>query len=161
MIRAAAPEDWRTVREVRLAALADAPFAFGSTYERERGFTERDWRKRFAADSVTLVAWLDGQPVGIAGGIPTGDEDGGIDLVSMWVHPTARGRGLGEALVSAVARWAAQRDALALALWVTETNAPARRLYDRCGFVPTGERQPLPHDRSLTEIRMSRRFAGR
>jgi RimJ/RimL family protein N-acetyltransferase len=41
-------------------------------------------------------------------------------------------------------------------LWVTESNAPARRLYERCGFTPTGDRQPLPSDPSLPEIRMRR-----
>jgi ribosomal protein S18 acetylase RimI-like enzyme len=39
---------------------------------------------------------------------------------------------------------------------VTESNASARRLYERCGFSATGERQPLPSDPSLAEIRMRR-----
>ena len=41
-------------------------------------------------------------------------------------------------------------------LWVTETNAPARALYERCGFTLTGERQPLPSDPSIGEVAMSR-----
>jgi GNAT superfamily N-acetyltransferase len=74
----------------------------------------------------------------------------------MWVRPSARGLGTGEALVEAAANWAKARDFGSLCLWVTESNAPARRLYERCGFVPTGERQPLPSDPGLQEIRLSR-----
>ena len=83
-------------------------------------------------------------------------EDGAADLVSMWVRPSARGLGVGEALVEAAASWARARDFGSLSLWVTESNAPARRLYERCGFTPTGESQPLPSDPALPEIRMSR-----
>jgi ribosomal protein S18 acetylase RimI-like enzyme len=74
----------------------------------------------------------------------------------MWVRPSARGLGVGEALVEAAAAWAKTRDFRSLSLWVTESNAPAVRLYERLGFTPTGERQPLPSDPALAEIRMSR-----
>jgi GNAT superfamily N-acetyltransferase len=74
----------------------------------------------------------------------------------MWVRPSARGLGVGKALVEAAAAWAKARGFAALFLWVTEPNTSARRLYDQCGFTPTGERQPLPSDPALTEIGMSR-----
>jgi ribosomal protein S18 acetylase RimI-like enzyme len=92
-------------------------------------------------------------PAGLAGVYV---EDGAADLVSMWVRPSARGLGVGEALVAAAAAWAKANGFGSLFLWVTESNAPARRLYERCGFSPTGESQPLPSDPGLTEIRMSR-----
>ena len=41
-------------------------------------------------------------------------------------------------------------------LWVTATNAPARALYERCGFALTDEQQPLPSDPSLGEVAMTR-----
>ena len=52
--------------------------------------------------------------------------------------------------------WAAARNATSVHLWVTETNKPARLLYERCGFTPTAERQPLPSNPSLAELAMSR-----
>jgi ribosomal protein S18 acetylase RimI-like enzyme len=42
---------------------------------------------------------------------------------------------------------------------VTENNKPARGLYERCGFSPTGERQPLPSDPALMELAMARSVA--
>ena len=120
------------------------------------GFTEAQWRGRISDRSVTFFAYDetdDKAPAGLAGVFV---EDGAAQIVSMWVRPAFRGRGVGEALIEATASWAKSRSFPALFLWVTESNAPARRLYARCGFTPTGERQPLPSDPSLPEIQLSR-----
>ena len=74
----------------------------------------------------------------------------------MFVRPRARGRGVGEALIAAVLDWARARNATSVHLWVTEINKPARLLYERCGFSPTGERQPLPSNPALDEVAMTR-----
>jgi GNAT superfamily N-acetyltransferase len=155
VVREVSPDEWESLREVRLAALRDAPHAFGSAYAWEAPFTQEQWRGRINDRSVTFFAYLPGigEPAGLAGvyvpaGIP--------DVVSMWVRPSARGNGAGEALITAAVDWARARDHDALFLWVTESNAPARALYERCGFAPTGEKQPLPSDPELTEIRMQR-----
>jgi GNAT superfamily N-acetyltransferase len=156
LVREITAGDWELMRGVRLAALSEAPYAFGSTYAREVAFTEEMWRGRVNERSVTFFAHedsADSAPAGLAGVYV---EDGDPDLVSMWVRPSARGLGVGKVLVEAAASWAKQNDFGALFLWVTESNAPARRLYERCGFLPTGERQPLPSDPALQEIRMSR-----
>lgn len=160
LVRKAVPGDWEALRDIRLAALRDAPDAFGSTYAEQVKFTKEDWLNRIAGDS-TFLAFLDGddEPAGLSGGYR--DDDGSYHLVSMWVHSRARGHGVGEALIDAVAGWArTQPEATALYLWVTDDNKPARRLYERCGFVPTGQRQPLPSNPALEEIAMSRPLQG-
>lgn len=156
VVREVTADDWELMRDVRLAALAEAPYAFGSKYAREVAFTEMQWRGRISERSVTYLAYdePDGAaPAGLAGAY---EEDGGAYVVSMWVRPGSRGRGIGAALVEATAAWAKSRSFPALSLWVTESNAPARELYARCGFTPTGESQSLPSDPSLPVIRMSR-----
>jgi ribosomal protein S18 acetylase RimI-like enzyme len=160
VIRELGAGDWETMRDVRLAALREAPQAFASAYEREAAFTREQWLARFGPRSVTYLAYLPedaghdtADPAGIAG---VYEADGATQLVSMWVSPAARGQKAGEALVTACADWARARGHAELFLWVTESNTPARRLYERCGFTPTGERQPLPSDPSLPEIRMRR-----
>jgi ribosomal protein S18 acetylase RimI-like enzyme len=156
LVREITADDWELMRDVRLAALAEAPYAFGSTYAREVAFGEPQWRGRINERSVMFFADDDpaaAAPAGLAGVYA---EDGAADLVSMWVRPGGRGRGAGEALVAAAAGWARARGFGTLFLWVTESNAPAVRLYERCGFAATGERQPLPWDPAVAVIRMSR-----
>jgi GNAT superfamily N-acetyltransferase len=153
-VRQAKPDEWELMRDVRLAALRDAPGAFASTYAREAQYTEEQWRGRWLSDRITMffadVTDMPGS-VGLAGAYV---EDGVADLISMWVRPDARGRGAGEALVGAAAGWARARGHDTLYLWVAEDNAAARRLYERCGFTPTGDRQPLPSNPAVPEIRL-------
>jgi GNAT superfamily N-acetyltransferase len=72
----------------------------------------------------------------------------------MWVAPHARGQGVGRQLVAAVVQWARDHDATSVELWVTETNAAARRLYESCGLVLSGGRQTLPSNPMLSEVAM-------
>jgi ribosomal protein S18 acetylase RimI-like enzyme len=71
--------------------------------------------------------------------------------VSMWVDPGYRRRGVGRALVDQAVRWAVERRAREVILWVADHNSAARRLYERIGFRPTGEGQPLPSNPAVTE----------
>jgi ribosomal protein S18 acetylase RimI-like enzyme len=161
VVREITAGEWELMRDVRLAALAEAPSAFGSSYAREVAFTEEQWRGRISERSVTFFARAEPAGAASAGEAPAGlagvyVEDGAANLVSMWVRPAARGLGAGKALVEAAAAWAKANDFAALFLWVTESNTPARRLYEGCGFTPTGKRQPLPSDPAIQEIAMSR-----
>lgn len=163
-IRRTVLSDWPVLRDIRLEALRTAPAAFGSSYAAEAGRDESFWHRRSAGGMFlaypTEPAGLTGapaglaEPVGLAGGYQLDPVT--IELVSMYVRPRARGQGVGEALVAAVSSWAAACQATSVHLWVTETNAPARRLYQRCGFTLTGEQQALPSDPGLRELAMRR-----
>jgi ribosomal protein S18 acetylase RimI-like enzyme len=139
-----APADWEIWRELRLAALAEAPTAFGSRLADWQDAGQERWQNRLSIpDSVNLVALLDGEPVGMASGVPGDDRT--PELISMWVSPAARGKGIGDRLVESVARWARQQGAPELRLAVAEDNQKAAALYRRNGFADTGELTgPLP-----------------
>lgn len=136
-LRAIGPSDWRLFRELRLAALTDAPDAFGSTLEDWTGEndTEARWRARLADVPLNLVAEIDGEPSGMVGGTFAGETES-LELISLWVAPFARGRGVADALVSEVLAWAVERGAPAVVLAVRRDNAHAIAVYDRLGFVP-------------------------
>ncbi|MFG1884292.1 hypothetical protein [Micromonospora sp. NPDC049102] len=79
------PDDWPTWRELRLAALAEAPEAFGSRLADWQGDGDREqrWRDRMSIPgSLNLVAVLAGRPVGMSSGVPTSDPLT-RDLISM------------------------------------------------------------------------------
>jgi GNAT superfamily N-acetyltransferase len=150
-------DDWPVLRDIRLTALADAPDAFSSNYAKEAAYGEADWR-RWTARGGIFLAYLPevsaSEPAGLIGGYQ--QQPGPAELISMFVRRQARGRGVGEALIAAVAGWAQTRSAPSLHLWVTETNKNARLLYESCGFSLTGERQPLPPNPALDEVGMTR-----
>jgi ribosomal protein S18 acetylase RimI-like enzyme len=81
--------------------------------------------------ALTIVAVLDGKPVGLVRG---GLEDGATWLHSLWVGPHLRGHGLGGRLVIAVENWAHPRTAL-VRLSVVAANTAAIALYRRHGFI--------------------------
>jgi GNAT superfamily N-acetyltransferase len=167
LVRETVMDDWPALRDIRLAALLAAPDAFASTYDEEAAFTAADWRRRIARGGAFLAylpevdasdrAEVDAsEPAGLAGGYLR--EPGTVGLISMFVRPRARGRGVGEALIDVVLDWARARNATSVHLWVTETNKHARLLYERCGFSLTGERQPLPSKPGIAEVAMTRRL---
>jgi hypothetical protein len=94
VIRRLGPDEWRDLRAIRLRALADAPDAFGSTLERERGRGEAAWRGWLEDGArVVVVAERDGGLVGIASGGPAPADEQVAGLYAMWVTPEARGTG--------------------------------------------------------------------
>ncbi|MFF7453878.1 GNAT family N-acetyltransferase [Kitasatospora sp. NPDC008115] len=128
------PADWPLWRDARLAALADAPYAFKARLADWSTGGEEQWRARFArADAVHVVAVAaDGRPVGLAGGVPG---DGVSELRSVWVGPRARGQGVGDRLLAAVEAWARLQGSAALRLAVLPGNTAAVALYRRHGYV--------------------------
>lgn len=146
-------DDWRTLRDVRLAALADAPYAYGSTLEREQTFDEAEWRRKFE-QGLFAVADVDGKAVGLVGiYLPASDEP---MLIALWVDPAHRGRGASDALVTEVLRWAAEKNWSQVVLRVADGNDAARKLFSRHGFVPTGRRQPLESNPGVGTETLSR-----
>ena len=132
-VREVGPDDWVVWRLLRQRSLTQDPQAFAASVENWIGDQDREenWRSRLAEPGACFVAEHGAAPVGMVAMRPN-DEDDGQQLISMWVVPAARGRGVGRALVGRVIAAAAGRP---LWLRVLDGNATAIRLYERCGFV--------------------------
>ena len=139
---------------MRLAALKDAPYAFGSTWEREKERTEVEWRNAVLS-RTRFVAEADGQVVGMAsvGEAGTGRA---ASVTSFWVDPRARGKGVGDLLLLATVESAKEAGYDELLLWVVENNGHAIRLYERHGFEQTGATQQVRPGDDRIEYEMSR-----
>jgi predicted GNAT family acetyltransferase len=59
-------------------------------------------------------------------------------IQGVWMDPEFRGHGLAAAAMAAVVRDALRRVAPTISLYVNDYNAPARRVYARCGFTQAG-----------------------
>jgi ribosomal protein S18 acetylase RimI-like enzyme len=148
-IRLVGPDDWKLWRELRLDALADAPEAFGSTLADWREAPESRWRERLAGpDDRNFVAFLDGIPAGMATATPADPDT--VELISMYVAPSARGHGVADDLITAVVDRARELRARTVRLDVRHTNARATAVYRRHGFTPSPVPAEDPAERTMT-----------
>jgi GNAT superfamily N-acetyltransferase len=157
-VRQVAEDEWRLWRELRLAALEEAPYAFGSTHAETLGRDEAWWRSWWT-DQVAgarFIVTRDGSPAGMCALCYPQDSGGLPLLISMWVAPEARGSGVAPALLAAVEDWARDAGDEALLLDVVGDNRAASRLYERSGYRATGDIEPLRSNPAKELIRMSR-----
>ena len=146
-VREVGPDDWVVWRLLRQRSLLEDPQAFAASVERWTGDQDREdnWRARLAAPGACFVAEHGAAPVGMVA-IRPNDDDDGQQLISMWVAPSARGRGVGRALVGRVIAERRRQAAVA---------PGARRQRDRHPAVPAmrvrarrqrSRRRRLPRD---------------
>jgi ribosomal protein S18 acetylase RimI-like enzyme len=151
IIRPTVAGDWTALKAIRLAALRDAPTAFGVSHAAASANMDDQWRARAAgaAGPAFWLAWADDEsrdPVGLAGGGV--DAAGRYNLIAMWVAPPARGTGLAALLAAAVLERAVALGHARVVLDVAPDNLPAVALYRRLGFAFVDEWEPLashPH----------------
>ena len=168
-VRRVRADEGPLLKQVRLAALADAPGAFASSYDDEAAFDDAVWEQRAVrgadGDGGTGTFLLVGaggtgaSPLGIAIGRRPGPGSNRVELVSMWVAPAARRAGSGRLLVDAVAGWAEATGASTVDLWVMRANHGAQAFYEHLGFAVTDDIEVDADDPCRDEIRMTRPLA--
>jgi GNAT superfamily N-acetyltransferase len=134
------------LRSIRLRALADAPDAFGTTFEEASANPAEAWAQQVVS-LPTFVAVEDGRDVAMARcARDQHDADTGW-LLSMWVAREFRRAHIGAVLVDLVVAWARANGISRLVLDVADLNAPAIALYEAKGFVPNGKSGSMPPPR--------------
>lgn len=148
VIRPTTEQDWAALKAVRLAALRDAPTAFGVSFATAAADDDARWRTRACGATLPVfwLAWHDGEPVGLAGGGV--DARGRYNLIAMWVAPAWRGAGVARPLVDAVKAHAVASSHARVVLDVAPGNERAAAFYRKQGFGFIDEWEPLashPH----------------
>jgi GNAT superfamily N-acetyltransferase len=116
LIRVATQDDRALILELRAAFEAEVPDELW-----EDDDADYEWTHVLLADDVGFAA-IDRK----------GERTWLLDI--LYVKPEARGKGLGTELMRAAAEYVQSQGAEMLALEVLESNAGARRLYERLGF---------------------------
>jgi ribosomal protein S18 acetylase RimI-like enzyme len=163
MIRRLTPADAPILRDLRLLALTDSPDAFGSTLEKTIQRSLADWEAMLRSEGNPYFVFESGSPHRGLIGVLRSNESRTAHLVSMWVAPPLRGRGVSDDLVRHVIAWANDSGSHRLELSCTEGNKYAENLYIRHGFVRTGEAETRERD-GMTEFDMTlplKRASGR
>ncbi|WP_058048100.1 GNAT family N-acetyltransferase [Janthinobacterium sp. Ant5-2-1] len=147
-IRSTIVSDWPALKATRLAALLDAPTAFGASHASAAGFSDADWQQRaISTPQRTFFLAFDGErPIGLAAQVVAGN--GECHLIAMWVHREYRGRNVAQGLVDAVKQCAVGNGYRRLVLDVAPENARAAAFYQKQGFVFLPEWEALeshPH----------------
>jgi ribosomal protein S18 acetylase RimI-like enzyme len=145
-LRRLTPEDATSFQALRLAALQEAPTAFGSSFEEERDFPASTIEGRLAikADRGAFGAFEGENLVGV---VALGRESmrnlahKGV-IWGMYVKPDHRGKGIGKALLAeAISLARSVPELLQVNLSVNAENAAAIHLYRSFGFKVFG-REP-------------------
>ena len=159
-IREAHPDEWERSRALRLEMLADTPHSFGDRLVEVLEWDDDRWRTRHEShllpDSGVFVAVdEDGRWVGhMAVREFHNYAPPRAWLIGVYVTPSHRGDGTAASLLEVVESWAVQRGFSKLHLDVHENANPARRFYERQGYVATGSKAPYPLDLSTWELEM-------
>jgi GNAT superfamily N-acetyltransferase len=153
VVRRSGIDDADALRTIRLMALLAEPDAFGSTYEDSLRYPATRWLE-MARDWNYYLAFAGEEVIGMASGGRFDPRPDARWLYGMFVRPDHRGTGVAVELVHEVADWTRAQRVRTLGLHVTASVARARAFYEKIGFVPDGEHEPMERDRRLTLITM-------
>jgi len=149
-IRPPRPEEYAAAGEVTVLAYeADGHLADDVGYD----VTLRDVARRVEEAEVLVAVDRAGEVVGTVTVVRPGSgyaevsRPGELEFRMLAVAPSARGRGVGEALVMAVFERARARGLRKVVLSSLDRMHSAHRLYERLGFTRLAERdwRPFPH----------------
>jgi ribosomal protein S18 acetylase RimI-like enzyme len=161
LLRPITPQNLASFKAVRLRALEDAPYAFGSTFTREATLSDAKWLARAhrwnGIAGVGYLAVESGSACGIAGALVDPAQPARAQIVSVWTAPEHRRKGVGRRLTNEVIDWAQSRGLRELVLKVTNVNAAAVAFYEQLGFAKTGRVEPYANDPNLVEHEMLRK----
>jgi GNAT superfamily N-acetyltransferase len=144
------------LREIRIAALHDAPDEFAETAAEALARSDDDWRD---LAPFAFVAEVDGRCVGMTFAFTDPSDASTARIGGMWVATGLRRKGIGFALLEAALSWARIEKKSRIALWA-RLASPGQDLYRRANFVLTGVQKPFPGRPSHELVEMQFNLGG-
>lgn len=125
-------------KQVRLAALKEAPYAFSSTYEGALKRSPESWQEQAdhsaqGGERATFLAFSYDKPVGVAALYQRESEPCIGELLQVWVAPEYRASAAAP-LMNVVFEWAEENGYRSIIAAAKRDNQRAIAFYLRCGF---------------------------
>jgi GNAT superfamily N-acetyltransferase len=132
-------DQWQRYRDLRIAALENDGYAFGSSLEAELLYSEEEWRSK-ARQYVGIIASVASEDIGIMT-VENLKGDYGVTawIGGCWVNPNHRQLGVLRALFHFIDLHADKRNWRMQGLGVWVHNDGAIKAYEKLGFVMKGE----------------------
>lgn len=155
-VRHVRPDEWESLKAIRLRALRDAPEAFSTTHADAAEYGDEVWIERASGTtaSASVVAVDNSGFVGLAVGILSDDDE--LDVVSVYVVPKLRGTGVAEELIVTVEAWGIEQGSARAVIDVEAGNDRAGAFYARLGYLPTGKRRTYPDRSWLDRVELAK-----
>lgn len=138
-LRQLGPDDWRTFRTLRLAALADSPGNFFRSLDEEQAAPDARWIDLLSSDRQALFGLLDAdRMIGITGVFTDRNDPATAEFGMTWLDPAWRGRGLSALFYCERVGWARANGFDCIAVSHRRSNETSRRAMLAAGFRETG-----------------------
>jgi ribosomal protein S18 acetylase RimI-like enzyme len=136
--------EWETYKQLRLAALQEAPYAFTTTYEAAVERKPASWIEQTdtfsdGTDQCLLVAYIEHVAIGLCAFYRNTNTPCEGEIVQIWVAPEHRGTSVAKKLMDAMIQWARGTNTARIRLDVKKDNRRAIRFYQNYGFTVIGE----------------------
>lgn len=128
-------EESARLRELRLRALADAPFAFGADYKVESEKPLEYWQE-YLRNTDWCFAVIDGKDIGLLS-VDKADADRGSDcwMASWWIDEAYRGQGIPKLMLNWLDNLCTSKGWTKQGLGVWPENERAIAAYIKLGFI--------------------------
>lgn len=102
-----AVDEWPAYKQLRIEAVSDSPQAFGSNREQQLTHPDSFWQKRLEDAALGQGQWLlfarcNGALAGMIGAYQDEETPQEATVISVYVSPSARGRGISTLLMRAI-----------------------------------------------------------
>ena len=128
-------EESARLRELRLRALADAPYAFGADYKVESEKPLEYWQE-YLRNTDWCFAVIDGKDIGLLS-VDKADADRGSDcwMASWWIDEAYRGQGIPKLMLNWLDNLCTSKGWTKQGLGVWPENERAIAAYIKLGFI--------------------------